>query len=78
MYISESKLSKHKPLAKAFLQRAHYVATSRVTSLEGLQIITWNKHLMSVNEDVKQHIEFMNHEKKLVHCYTPVNLTQMA
>ena len=44
-------LSKNQKLAKCFLQHAHYVAASRVTTLEGLQIISWKPEHVSVNQD---------------------------
>ena len=54
MDLSDSKgLSQNRNLARLFLQHAHYVAASRVTSLQGLQILSWNKDLISVNNDVR-------------------------
>ena len=73
MDISDSLgLQKNEHLARLYLKHAHYVSASRVTTLEGLQIINWNPHLISMNSDVKEHIEFMKKERKLKLCYTPV------
>ena len=42
MDLSDSKgLSKNRNLARLFLQHTHYEAASRVTSLQGLQILSW-------------------------------------
>ena len=72
MDISDSQgFQKHQHLAKIYLQHAHYVAASWVTSLKGLQIITLNPHLINVNVDVKEHIAYMQKEKNLKLCYTP-------
>ena len=60
MDLSDSKgLSQNKNLARLFLQHAHYVAASRVTSLQGLKILSWNKDLISVNNDVWKHMEYL-------------------
>ena len=73
MDISDSEgLAKNTNLAKIFLQHAHYVAASRVTTPEGLQILTWNPQLVSVNNDVKEHMEYLYSKKQLQICYTPV------
>ena len=40
-----------------FMQHKHYVAASPITSSEGLLIISWNHHLISVNKDVTGHIK---------------------
>ena len=58
--------------AKSFLRHAHYVAASRVTSLQGLQILKWNEDLISVNEDVEKHLDFLHNHKSVQLCYTPV------
>ena len=73
MDLSESpKYSKNPKKAKPFFQHAHYVAASRVKSLNGLHILNWNPDLIGVNKDVQDHLDYMhaNHEVKL--CYTPV------
>ena len=50
MDISDSaEFQKYPNLAKLYLQHAYYVAASHVTSLEGLQILTWNPQLISTN-----------------------------
>ena len=73
MDISDSKgLTKNTNLGRMFLQHAHYVAASRVTSPDRLQIITWNPHLINVNKDVKEHMEYLHRERQLQICYTPV------
>ena len=73
MDLSDSKgLSQNRNLARLFLQHAHYVAASRVTSLQGLQILSWNKDLISVNNDVRQHMEYLLKQRKVELCYTPV------
>ena len=61
---------KYPNLAKLYLQHAHYVAASHITCLEGLQIITWNSHLINTSSDVKEHLTFMQRERKLQLCYT--------
>ena len=72
MDISDSQgFQKHQNLAKIYLQHAHYVAAHQVTSLKGLQIITLNPHLINVNADVKEHIAYIQKEKKLKLCYIP-------
>ena len=53
-------------------QHAHYVAASRMSSLEGLQILNWAPHLISVNEEVEVHMEYMNTHKKLELCFVPL------
>lgn len=61
--------------AKRHLRHAHYVATSRVTSLEGLQIINFNEKLISVDEDVSKFLSCLC-KNPLKLSYTPVyNLT---
>ena len=73
MDISDSEgFSKNEHLARLFLQHAHYVAASRVTSLEGLQILSWNADLISVNKDVRKHMEYLHNERQVELCYTPV------
>ena len=56
-----------------FLQHAHYVAASRVTTLGGLQIISWKPERISVNQDVKEHMDYLETHRKVQLCYTPVN-----
>ena len=64
MDISDSEgFSENEHLARLFLQHAHYVAASRVTSLEGLQILSWNADLISVNKDVRRHMEYLRNER---------------
>ena len=73
MDLSDSKgLSQNKNLARLFLQHAHYVAASRVTSLQGLQILSWNKDLISINNDVQKHMQYLYKDRKIQLCYTPV------
>ena len=73
MDISDSEgFSENEHLPRLFLQHAHYVAASRVTSLEGLQILSWNADLISVNKDVMRHMEYLRNERQLDLCYTPV------
>ena len=50
----------------------YYVAASRVTSLQGLQILSWNKDLISINNDVKKHMEYLYKNRKVQLSYTPV------
>ena len=69
---SSDKFRRHPLTAKPFLRHAHYVAASRVRSLEGLQIIKWNPELITVNEDVQKHLDYLQKEKPLQLCYTPV------
>ena len=73
MDISDSDgLTRNENLARLFLQHSNYVAASRVTSLEGLQILSWNPKLISVNNDVKEHMEYLYNERQVQLCYTPV------
>ena len=65
-------LTRNQNLAKLFLQHVHYVAASRVTTLEGLQIISWKLELISVNKDVREHMDYLKTHKKVQLCYTPV------
>ena len=65
-------LTKNDHLARLFLQHAHYVAASRVTSLEGVQILSWNADLISVNKDVRKHMEYLHNERQVELCYMPV------
>ena len=75
MDISDSEgFSENEHLAKLFLQHAHYVAASRVTSLEGLQILSWNADLISVNKDVRKHMKYLCNERQVDLCYTLVYL----
>ena len=69
---SSEKFHKYPMTAKGFLRHAHYVAASRVRSLEGLQIINWHQELITVNQDVEKHLEYLQKEKPLQLCYTPV------
>ena len=66
------KFAKNPEKAKAFYQHAHYVAASHVRSLKGLQIIKWNPDLISVNEEVQSHLDYLYSHSKLWICYTPV------
>ena len=73
MDLSDSPgLTKNQNLAKPFLQHVHYVAASRVTTLEGSQIISWKPKLISVNKDVKEHMDYLKTHRKVQLCYTPV------
>ena len=73
MDVSDSPgLSKKQNLAKGILQHAHYVAASRVTTLEGLQTISWNPEFVSVNQDVKEQMGYLKTHRKVQLCYTPV------
>ena len=70
MDISDSKgFSEKEHLARLFLQHAHYVTASRVTSLEGLQILSWNADLISVNKDVRKQMDIYAMRDKLT-CVT--------
>ena len=66
------KFAKNPEKAKAFYQHAHYVAASCVRSLKGLQIIKWNPDLISINEEVQSHLDYLYSHSKLQICYTPV------
>ena len=50
----------------------HYVAASYVRPLKVLQIIKWNPDLISVNEEVQSHLDYLHSHSKLQICYTPV------
>ena len=69
---SSKHYKKHPMAAKPFLRHAHYVAASRVRSLEGLQILNWNEQLISVNEDVQNHLDYLHRDKEVQLSYTPV------
>ena len=56
--------------AKHYLHHAHYVATSRVTSLEGLQIINFNEKLINVDENVRHLLSHM-HQNPIHISYMP-------
>ena len=72
MDLSDSEgYTQNNNLAQLFLQHAHYVTASRVTSLNGLQILTWNPDLISVNNNVKEHMEYLHNERNVQLCYTP-------
>ena len=63
MDIQDSEhFQKYPNLPILYLQHAHYVSASHVTSLEGLQILTWNPQLISTNHEVKEHLAFMNEQ----------------
>ena len=71
-YVTLKDFKNIKQLAKIYLQHTHYAAASQVTSLKGLQIITWNPHLIYVHLDVKEHVACMQKEKKtqiMLHTY---------
>ena len=73
MDISDSAgFQKYQNHAKLYLQNAHHVAASCVTSLEGFQILTWNPELISTNHEVKEHLSFMNEQQMLRLCYVPI------
>ena len=75
MDISDSEgFSENEHLARLFLQCAHYVAASGVTPLEGLQILSWNADLISVNKDVRKCLEYLCNKRQVDQCYTPVYL----
>ena len=69
---SSQHYRKHPMAAKPFLRHAHYVAASRVTSLEGLHILNWNEDVISISTDVQQHLDYLHNEKPVELCYTPV------
>ena len=69
---SSKHYQKYPMKAKPFLRHAHYVAASRVKSLEGLQIINWNEDIISINEDVQKHLDYLHSQKPVQLCYTPV------
>ena len=66
--ISDQFSSTHSKL----LQHAQYVAASRVTTFKGLQIISWKPELISVSQDVKQHMDYLKTHRKVQLCYIPV------
>ena len=59
------KFAKNPEKAKPFHQHAHHVAASCVRSLKGLQIIKWNPDLISVNEEVQSHLDYLHSHSKL-------------
>ena len=52
-------LSKNQNLTNSFVQHVHYVTASRVTTLEELQIIPRKPKPISVNQDVKEHMDYL-------------------
>ena len=66
------KVCKESRKSQTFYQHAHYVAASHVRSLKGLQIIKWNPDLISVNEEVQSHLDYLHSYSKLQICYTTV------
>ena len=66
------KFAENPEKAKAFHRHAHYVAASCVRSLKGLHIIKWNPDLISVNEEVQSHLDYLHSHSKLQISYTPV------
>ena len=66
------KFSTNHSLALHFYQHAHYVAASRVKSLNGLQILNWSPELISVNKDVEEHMEYLQKYCKLDLGFTPI------
>ena len=66
------KFAKNPEKGKALYQHAHYDAASHVRSLKGLQIIKWNPDLISVNEEVQSHLDYLHSHSKLQIFYTPV------
>ena len=67
------KFAKNPEKGKSFYQHAHYVGASHVRSLKGLQIIKWNPDVISVNEEVQCHLDYLHSHSKLQICYTPVH-----
>ena len=59
--------------AKHYLCHAHYVATSRATSLEGIQIINFNEKLINVEENVGNLLSHM-YQNPIHVSYTPTYL----
>ena len=66
------KFAKNPEKAQPFYQHAHYIAASHVRSLKGLQIIKWNPDLISVNEEVQSHLDYLHSHSKLQICYTHI------
>ena len=56
--------------AKYCMCHTHYVAASRVTSVEGLHIINWNGDFLGIHYKVEQLLKSMK-ECPLQICYTP-------
>ena len=63
-------LLKASGLARQQLCHAHYLAASRVSSLEGLQIINLNEQMITVDKNVGEFLADM-HKNPLQLCYTP-------
>ena len=76
MNLSDSPgLTKNQNLVKPFLQHVHYVGASRVTPLEGLQIISWKPELISVNKDVKEHMDYLKTHRVSIMLHTSLQHT---
>ena len=73
-----AELGNNVGLVHHFYQHAHYVAASRVSSLEGLQILNWEPHLISVNPEVQVHMEYMNTHRKLELYFTPLHTIESS
>ena len=69
-------MSKMNIWQKYFCKHAQYVSASRVKSLDGLQIINLNKNLVSVNPDVKNHMNHMLQGNSVQQCNTPLYTTK--
>ena len=58
--------------ARGHFSHAHYVAASRATSLEGLQILNWNPDFINVDENVKKVVEHMHEKRQVQLSFKPV------
>ncbi len=59
---ASAAFAKNPSKAKPHLTHAHYVAASQATSLEGLQILTWNESLITVSKEVQAVLNHMQKE----------------
>ena len=73
-----SEVGNNVGLVRHFYQHAHYVAASQVSSLEGLQILNWAPHLISVNPEVQVYMEYMNTHRKLELCFVPLHTIESS
>ena len=73
MDITTSETFKKYPKkAKPHLMHSHYVAASRATSLEGLQIVNWNADLINQSPEVLEMMKDMRENKMVQLCYQPI------
>ena len=66
------KFAKNPEKSQSILSTCTLCCCSHVSLLKGLQIIKWNPDLISVNEEVQSHLDYLYLHSKLQICYTLV------